>query len=357
MCEKTLAGEFVPAVSTCPWLPCGSHTTPAADNAESTGLNSDTKTAAAPFNFHFTVDVRDRLNKIKKKKKVRISHHLTTVIASFTLKCVLHLKQWYCHLGLFWFRVCSHQLLLGPVKAIRFWERFMLPLMIGDASSPDICSWNSSVRLKLWVSFILENFSFPSIFLLWKIQLDEELRNSFLLWEGVQGYRAKSTSLVTVLSDPREQVDSGSKERFFTALSISQALVDVSNMCETTSPSAQAALFNDAPTRGPWSTKHDGQHQWAWLPSVTEVKKNYSSVTTVAPAWRALKPATAVSFTCFLCKSFKRAVKLKIISAGFTLRKGGKQIVLLCCHVGNKTKSLARSMANVFTAKRNIWVT
>lgn len=36
----------------------------ALDNAERTGLNSDTKTAAAPFNFHFTADVR----KIKKNR-------------------------------------------------------------------------------------------------------------------------------------------------------------------------------------------------------------------------------------------------------------------------------------------------
>lgn len=210
----------------------------------------------------------------------------------------------------------------------------MLPLLIGDVSSPDICCWNSSVRLKLsvktqfgqvkraWRSpwfnsmgsqgswgavpglyfhsqwrkdwkddnptetvpvlwtplcpkfLFFENFSwtFSSIFLLGKIQWDGELRYLFLLWEGVRGYRAKSTSLVTIFSgpDPREQVDSEPKKRFFAALSVSQALADVSNMCETTSPSARAAISNDAPPRGPSSTKHDRHHLWVWLPSVTD---------------------------------------------------------------------------------------
>lgn len=118
-----------------------------------------------------------------------------------------------------------------------------------------------------------ENFSwsFSSVFLLKKNPRDGELRDLFLLQEGVQGHRAKSTSLVTVFSGPgpREQVDSEPKKRLFAALSVSQALADISNMCETTSPSAQAALFNDVPLRGSSSTKHDRQHVWVWLPSVT----------------------------------------------------------------------------------------
>lgn len=115
--RKTLAGEFVPAVSTFPWLPSRSHTTPAVDNAERSGLNSVTQKQQQQLHLISTLqlmwEIVSKIKKMLKKRSGRLSHHLTTVNAAFSSRCVLHLKQWYCHLGLFWFGVCSHQLRPG----------------------------------------------------------------------------------------------------------------------------------------------------------------------------------------------------------------------------------------------------
>lgn len=137
------------------------------------------------------------------------------------------------------------------------------------------------------------SWSFSSVFPLKKIQRDGESRNLFLLWEGVQGLLLPSSLVLTLESRWTPEP----KKHFYAALSVSEALAEVSNMCETTSPSVHAALFNDVPPRGPSSTKHDRHHLWVWLPSVTDslrVKNKPSSVTTVAPCCSALR---AILFT------------------------------------------------------------
>lgn len=115
---------------------------------------------------------------------------------------------------------------------------------------PRQCSWPRRARTVLFSrsSAVSQVFS---------IQQDGELRDLFLLREEVQGRRAKNARVVTVHSGPdtREQVVPEPKtvqDCFITAPTVSQALADVSTMCETTSPSAEDALFNNvAPHRAP----------------------------------------------------------------------------------------------------------
>lgn len=144
ICEKTLAREYVLAVSTFPWLPCGSHTTLAVDNAERTGLNSVTQ----------------------KQQRLRLISTLRLMWETVLTK-LRGEKRCYCN---FYFKMCltfeatvlSSRFVLvwglfpsafarDLLKPSESWEQFMLPLMIGDASSPDICYWNPSVRLTLCV--------------------------------------------------------------------------------------------------------------------------------------------------------------------------------------------------------------